>query len=477
MEDQTANGSRASWTLAWLLWSSAMVLALASVVLLILNRAVLHGPEAIGPELVIVPGFATVGAVVAARRRGMGIGWWFLALALCAAVREGASQYAVRALITAPGSLVAGVWMAWLSNATWVVPFALVGFVLLLFPDGWLPSPRWRPVAWALAVCTGLLTLAGAVDPHPVDLSGVGAVSNPLGIERLRSATPILGLVFFVDMAALLASAAAPVLRFRRATCDERQQLAWVGYGHLAGNRAGPPHHPHRRGPRLRRRPAHRLSVVRRPRQGAALPIRAGLGYTSWDYQHAGAELDQDGTVALQVRLKNTGTRSGRDVVQVYASRPDSAVPRPRRWLVGFAAASAAAGEELTVPSSYPSAPSSTGTTPGMPGAPNLAHFTCTWALPPATCPAHRHRDPRQLMPGVHLPSYAPGRGRQHPTQKGHGLETRFRTLTTVPLEDPRRDEPPARRTLAVCGRAQPDGRPGQGWSGGFDGPEVFHDD
>jgi hypothetical protein len=90
MEDQTANGSRASWTLALLLWSSAMVLALASVVLLVLNLAVLHGPEAIGPELVIVPGFATVGAVVAARRRG--IGWWFLALALCVAMREGASR-------------------------------------------------------------------------------------------------------------------------------------------------------------------------------------------------------------------------------------------------------------------------------------------------------------------------------------------------------------------------------------------------
>ena len=68
MEEQTA-GSRASRTLALLLWSSAMVLALASVVLLVLNRAVLHGPEAMGPELVIVPGFATVGAVVAARRR------------------------------------------------------------------------------------------------------------------------------------------------------------------------------------------------------------------------------------------------------------------------------------------------------------------------------------------------------------------------------------------------------------------------
>jgi two-component system NarL family sensor kinase len=100
----------------------------------------------------------------------------------------------------------------------------------LLFPDGRLPSPRWRPVAWALAVCTGLLTLAGAVDPHPIDLSGVETVSNPLGIEGLRAATAIVVLVFFVDMAVLLASAAAPILRFRRAAGDERQQLAWLAY-------------------------------------------------------------------------------------------------------------------------------------------------------------------------------------------------------------------------------------------------------
>ena len=96
-----------------------------------------------------------------------------------------------------------------------------------------------------------------------------------------------------------------------------------------------------------------------------------GLGYTNWDHQHVGAELDQDGTVTLQVRLKNTGTRPGRDVVQVDASRPDSGVPRPRRWL-GFAAAAAAAGEELTV---------SRRCTPPRPAAlgrhhPRLAHRT-----------------------------------------------------------------------------------------------------
>ena len=49
------------------------------------------------------------------------------------------------------------------------------------------------------------------------------------------------------------------------------------------------------------------------------------------------------------MRLVNTGTRRGREVVQVYASRPDSAVARPPRWLVGFAVVEADAGEEVTV--------------------------------------------------------------------------------------------------------------------------------
>lgn len=69
-------------------------------------------------------------------------------------------------------------------------------------------------------------------------------------------------------------------------------------------------------------------------------PFGHGLGYTSWQY------LAMDGT---KVRLANTGTRRGREVVQVYASRPDSAIERPPRWLVGFAVVEAGAGEEVIV--------------------------------------------------------------------------------------------------------------------------------
>jgi beta-glucosidase len=69
-----------------------------------------------------------------------------------------------------------------------------------------------------------------------------------------------------------------------------------------------------------------------------------GLGYTTWEY----VSLDADPRAAT-VRVRNTGTRPGREVVQVYAGRADSAVPRPVRWLAGFATVDARPGEEVSV--------------------------------------------------------------------------------------------------------------------------------
>jgi beta-glucosidase len=73
-------------------------------------------------------------------------------------------------------------------------------------------------------------------------------------------------------------------------------------------------------------------------------PFGHGLGYTSWQYTSMAWN---DGK--LQVTVRNTGLRRGRQVVQVYAERPDSAVERPVRWLVGFVPVDAGAGEEVTV--------------------------------------------------------------------------------------------------------------------------------
>jgi beta-glucosidase len=101
-----------------------------------------------------------------------------------------------------------------------------------------------------------------------------------------------------------------------------------------------------------------------------------GLGYTTWDYLEATAppRLDPDHGAVVTVRLRNSGTRPGREVVQVYASRPDSAVERPTRWLVGFAGASADPGQEITVEVPVP--------------ARSLAHWdgeTHAWTAEPGT--------------------------------------------------------------------------------------------
>lgn len=97
-----------------------------------------------------------------------------------------------------------------------------------------------------------------------------------------------------------------------------------------------------------------------------AFPFGHGLGYTWWSWGVA----QRDGDV-LEVTLANTGARSGKQVVQVYASRSDSAVERPERWLVGFATVEAAAGETVTARIPVP--------------ARRLAHWAGEWAVEPGS--------------------------------------------------------------------------------------------
>jgi hypothetical protein len=100
--------------LAWALTAlSALLLALAAV-LLVLNRDL--GVRALSAHLLLVPGFAVVGLVLAVRRSGHAIGWLFVGMGLVAAVHAFAFEYAIWGLVTAPRSLPAAAWMAWLDG-------------------------------------------------------------------------------------------------------------------------------------------------------------------------------------------------------------------------------------------------------------------------------------------------------------------------------------------------------------------------
>lgn len=86
------------------------------------------------------------------------------------------------------------------------------------------------------------------------------------------------------------------------------------------------------------------LHIGYRREQALAYPFGHGLGYTVWQYVDVRTTVDND----VLVRLRNVGERAGKEVVQVYLSRPDSEIERPRLWLAGFAVVTAEAGADIT---------------------------------------------------------------------------------------------------------------------------------
>jgi len=129
------------------------------------------------------------------------------------------------------GSLPGEEYAAWLS--TWIgAPAALLAaaFLFLLFPDGRLPSRRWRPAAWMAAIGSPLLALAGALKPGPLDAHR--SIDNPVAIDStLGVVVEVLGLLGALALnVSVLASGISLILRLRRARGVERQQLKWFVY-------------------------------------------------------------------------------------------------------------------------------------------------------------------------------------------------------------------------------------------------------
>lgn len=170
-------------------------------------------------------GFVTVGALVTYQRPTQLMGWVFVALGLVPATHMAAQTYAREA---AGGSAVAAGWFASVA----LYPFMVLLLVVapLLFPDGRLPSLRWRPVLWGAGACI-VVGLLQAFRPGPLDLfdGEPYAAANPLGVTVLGPVLDLVGEVFFpaVMLLSLLAVVSLGV-RFHRSGGDERRQIMWV---------------------------------------------------------------------------------------------------------------------------------------------------------------------------------------------------------------------------------------------------------
>ncbi|MDP9343072.1 MAG: hypothetical protein M3Q23_13490 [Actinomycetota bacterium] len=172
-----------------------------------------------------------VGALIALRRPEIAIGWILLGVGMSMAVWVLADGWAIYTLRAHPGSLPGGAYMAWVGNWVWIPGWGLIGFLYLLFPEGRLPSPRWRWLAWTLGIVdvayvVGAMLARGPFPNYPFQ-------ANPLGV--FGAATGHAGRwVKFIGVPALVAlglvGMAALFVRLSRAHGDERQQLKWLTF-------------------------------------------------------------------------------------------------------------------------------------------------------------------------------------------------------------------------------------------------------
>jgi len=216
----------------WSVLAVALALVAAGALFAVLNVQP-AGSIAVGLDLVIPLAFSVPGAVIVGYRPGNPIGRILCIMGLTMGVSFLLGEYGDYALRTNPGSVPGGVLAVWLQNFFWFPVVGLVPLLLLLVPDGSLPSPRWRPVAWVPAVVIALVSLAGAFSPGPIGADPrPGAPQNPVGVEPARQ---VLEFAFFVGFLVIpvlaVVALVALALRFRRAQGLERQQLKWFAYG------------------------------------------------------------------------------------------------------------------------------------------------------------------------------------------------------------------------------------------------------
>jgi hypothetical protein len=230
---------------AWSLTGSALVVLAAALVLLGLNA---RRPNAsrldagiIGFYVLLSVGalaYAGAGGLIARRVPGNAIGWLLSLAGLSLTVAMLTEQYALYGLATNPGAVPAAKVAGVLSGTAVEVTVVLLSVLVLLFPDGHLPSPRWRPVLWAAAVVTaglaaqhfqaGIMISGGITNA----LNGPKAFyPNPLGVLPQHGwFSGVLAGIFILALVTLLLILASVFVRRRGASPERRQQLAWLGY-------------------------------------------------------------------------------------------------------------------------------------------------------------------------------------------------------------------------------------------------------
>src|SRR5215217_3810443 len=223
----------APW-LSWSLVTLSVVLLAGGISLALMTRSTAPGRPYYDPVeavfvLATVLTFSVVGTIIASRQPRNAIGWLFCGIGLLVSLNSLTGSYAEYRLAGGFGLGALAETAAWFSSWSWTLwLYVPTTFLLLLFPDGRLPSPRWRPVAWCAALGVIGFVAGSALEPGP--LEEFPRITNPYGVDSpILDAVAIAGAI--LAGASMLASAVSLIVRMRRAGRVERQQIKWLAYG------------------------------------------------------------------------------------------------------------------------------------------------------------------------------------------------------------------------------------------------------
>jgi len=226
---------RAAHWIAWSLAGLTMVMFFAVFVLTFLVLLAGDAPYSgvwgfLGDLLAGVPflAFPVVGALIASRRPGNPIGWICLATGLFwmfFGLEERYSWYVTSRIGRDRPLLMLDA----LSQGLWALPVGMLGiYMILLFPDGRLPSRRWLPLAWFSGVLIALICFSFPLTPGP--LGNHPGISNPLGQEWLAWFADVAVFVVLPLPLCVLASALSLIFRYRRSDAEAREQIKWLAF-------------------------------------------------------------------------------------------------------------------------------------------------------------------------------------------------------------------------------------------------------
>jgi hypothetical protein len=187
----------------------------------------------------LIVAFGGVGLVVAHRQPRNRLGWVLLGWLFLLGLGGIAGPYAVLDYRLGHHGLPLGPVAVVLNNSVQLLALLLAPLIILLFPDGYLPGPRWRWVVWAyagLVACVMAVAAANAIAPvadHDIRLDSSGNLTSSGHLPGWLANPPAwIDAVVAVGLAGIVLSALGlQVLSWRRATGERRQQLKWLAFG------------------------------------------------------------------------------------------------------------------------------------------------------------------------------------------------------------------------------------------------------